>query len=131
MAGIWDDIKKGVGGFASKAAEKAGEFTREAADKAEEMTKLGKVKLDIFQIKRDTDKKFTDLGGVVYGLLDQAEKVDIHDNEKVTALVAEIKNLEKQLKEKEELYQSIRNASKNEPPKPDVPPAQEAEQKAE
>ncbi|MFH1212966.1 MAG: hypothetical protein V1681_02670 [Candidatus Neomarinimicrobiota bacterium] len=131
MAGIWDDIKKGVGGFASKAAVKAGEFTREAADKAEEMTKLGKVKLDIFQIKRDTDKKFTDLGGVVYGLLDQTEKVEIYDNEKVNALVAEIKNLEKQLKEKEELYQSIRNASKNEPQKPDVPPAQEAEQKAE
>jgi len=131
MAGIWDDIKKGVGGFASKAAEKAGELTREAAEKAEEMTQLGKVKLDIFQIKRDIDKKYTELGGVVYGLLNQGKKVNLAADEKVTALVSDVKNLEKQLQIKEEQYQKIRNASKDEKSKPAEPPAPESESKTE
>jgi hypothetical protein len=123
MAGIWDDIKKSVGGFASKAAEKAGELTREAAEKAEEMTQLGKVKLDIFQIKRDIDKRYTELGSVVYDLINKNKKVGIADDEKVAALVNDVKGLEKQLQAKEEQYQKIRNASKEEEPKPAEPSA--------
>jgi len=131
MANIWNDIKKGVGGFASKAAEKAGELTREAAVKAEEMTQLGKVKLDIFQIKRDIDKKFTELGSTVYNLLNQENKVSVPDDEKVIALIADVKNLEKQLQAKEEQYQKIRTSSKEDQPKSAETSASEPETKSE
>lgn len=126
MAGIWDDIKKSVGGFASKAAEKAGEFTREAAEKAEEMTQLGKVKLDLFQIKRDIEKKYTELGIMVYGLLKKAKKPNISGNEKVIKLVEDLKNLEKQVKEKEAHYQKIRSTVKEDD---DTTPTAPAESK--
>lgn len=131
MAGIWDDIKKGVGGLASKAAEKAGKLTREAAEKAEEMTQLGKVKLDIFQIKRDIDKKFTEMGSAVYGLLNQGKKTTISDDEKIMALVGEVKNLEKKLQEKENQYQKIRSVSKEEEPQSNEPAPPESESKTE
>jgi len=121
MAGIWDDIKKSVGGFASKAAEKAGELTREAAEKAEEMTQLGKIKLDLFQIKRDIDKKYTELGSLVYGLIKKTKKTNISGDENVSKLVEGLKTLEKQLKEKEAQYQKIRETTKDDNPKPAKP----------
>ncbi|HPC35708.1 MAG TPA: hypothetical protein P5268_03950 [Candidatus Marinimicrobia bacterium] len=121
MAGIWDDIKKGVGGFASKAAEKAGELSREAAEKAEEMTQLGKIKLDIFQIKRDIDKKYTDMGRVVYSLLNQETKTNVTKDENVIKLVNDLKELEKKLKEKEAHYQKIQESSKEDTTKPVEP----------
>lgn len=112
MAGVWDNIKKSVGELASKAAEKAGELTREAADKAEELTKLGKIKLDIFQIKREIEKKLGELGGVVFDNLNSTEPSDIRQNEKVKALVIEIQQLQTQLKAKEELYEQVKASVK-------------------
>ncbi len=126
MAGLWDNIKKNVSEFATKAAEKAGEITREAADKAEELTKLGKVKLDIFQIKRDIEKKFTELGGTVYDLVNGTEETDIANHSKVQAIVKDVQNLEVQLKEKEALYEKIRATSK-EGAKPETPPPAETD----
>lgn len=114
MTGLWDNIKKSVGELATKAAEKGREITREAADKAEELTKLGKIKLDIFQIKRDIEKKLTDLGGVAYELLNAPESTDIPSNAKVQSLVQEIKNLEQQLKVKEAQYEQVKAAAKEE-----------------
>jgi len=119
MAALWNDLKKGVSNLASKAAVKASEITREAADKAEEMTKLGKVKLDIFQLKRDIDKKMTELGQTVYALLNETEEAQFTRNEKVKAIVEDIKALELKVKEKENQYQQIKNASKTETPKQD------------
>ena len=117
MAALWNDLKKGVSNLASKAAVKASEITREAADKAEEMTKLGKVKLDIFQLKRDIDKKMTELGQTVYALLNETEEAQFTRNEKVKAIVEDIKALELKVKEKENQYQQIKEAAKTEKPK--------------
>ncbi|HPD25730.1 MAG TPA: hypothetical protein P5078_01705 [Candidatus Marinimicrobia bacterium] len=127
MTSIWDDIKKSVGGFASKAAEKAGELSREAAEKAEEMTQLGKIKLDIFQIKKDIDKNYTELGRVVYGLLNQNTKGNLIKNEKVASLVNSIKELEKKLKDKEAQYYKIQESSKENTAKPDEPDQSKSE----
>jgi len=127
MAGLWDNIKKSVGELATKAAEKGREITREATDKAEELTKLGKIKLDIFQIKREIEKKLTDLGGVAYDLLNAPESTDIPSNARVKELVQDIKDLEQQLKAKEEQYEQVKAAAK-ETSKPSESP-QEPEQK--
>lgn len=112
MTDLWSDIKKSLGEWASKAANKAGELTREAADKAEEVTKLGKVKLDIFQIKRDIEKQFAELGGMVYQLILDKKTKDFEKNENVKSHLNVIKDLEKKLKEKEKLYKNIQKAGK-------------------
>jgi len=111
MTNLWGDIKKSLGEWAAKAADKAGEFTREAADKAEEVTKLGKVKLDIFQIKRDIEKQFADLGGMVYQLILDKKTKDFEKNENVKSCLTVIQELEKKLKEKEKLYKTIQKTS--------------------
>jgi hypothetical protein len=118
MASLWDDIKKSLGEWVAKAADKAGEFTKEAAEKAGETTKLGKIRLDIFQIKRDIEKNFADLGGRVYHLITEEEVKNVEKEEKVTAIIEKIKELEKKLKEKEAEYEEVRKSTqKTEQPK--------------
>jgi hypothetical protein len=119
MANLWADIKKNLGEFVSKAADKAGEFTREAADKAEEVTKLGKVKLDIFQVKRDIEKQFSELGGTVYQLILDKKTKDLEKDEKVKACIVEIGNLEQKMKEKEAEYKKIQQESAAKRQKPE------------
>ena len=114
MTNLWGDVKKSLGEWVTKAADKAGEFTREAADKAEEVTKLGKVKLDIFQTKRDIEKQFAELGGTVYQLIQDKKTKDFEKNENVKTCLSVIKNLEKKLKDKEKQYKSIQEDSKAE-----------------
>ena len=111
MTDLWGDIKNSLGEWATKAADKAGELTREAADKAEEVTKLGKVKLDIFQIKRDIEKQFAELGGMVYQLILDKKTKDFEKNETVKSCLTVIQDLEKKLKEKEKLYKTIQKTS--------------------
>lgn len=108
MSDLLDNAKKSFGEWFSKAVDKAGEFTREAADRTEEVTKRGKVKLDIFQIKRDIDKVFTDLGRFVYNLLGEGTK-DIEKNESVKSYIDQVKALENNLKEMEDKYEKIKN----------------------
>jgi hypothetical protein len=63
MSKIWEDIRKSIKDLGKEAATKTGEFTKIARDKAEEVTKIGKVKLEILQIKRDIDRYYSELGG--------------------------------------------------------------------
>jgi len=107
MSELLDNAKKSFGEWFSKAVDKAGEFTREAADRTEEVTKLGKVKLDIFQIKRNIDKVFTDLGRCVYNLLGEEAK-NIEKNKSVKSYIDKIKTLEKNLEEMEEKCERIK-----------------------
>lgn len=121
MANLWGDIKKSLGEFVTKAADKAGEFTREAADKAEEVTKLGKVKLDIFQVKRDIEKQFSELGGIVYQLILDKKTKDLEKDGKVMACITAIGSLEQKMREKEAQYKQIQeeNAAKRQKPADD------------
>ncbi|MDO9547927.1 MAG: hypothetical protein Q7J65_03055 [Candidatus Marinimicrobia bacterium] len=127
MANLWGDIKKGLGEWVTKAADKAGEFTREAADKAEEVTKLGKIKLDIFQTKRDIEKQFAELGGTVYHLIQDKKTKDFEKNENVETCLAVIGDLEKKLKDKEKQYKSIQEASQAEKAQPANPETKKEE----
>lgn len=118
MASLWDDVKKSLGEWVAKAADKAGEFTKEAVGKAGETTKLGKIRLDIFQVKRDIEKNFADLGGTVYHLVTEEKVKNVEKEEKVTTIIEKIKELEKKLKEKEAEYEEVRKSTqKTEQPK--------------
>jgi len=108
MATKWDDLKKRLEKFATQAANKAGDFTREAADRAEEVTKLGKIKLDIFQIKREKEKEFEKIGQTVYESLKADQLKGIANNKTIKEGAKLIDELDVKLKEKEAKYQKIK-----------------------
>ena len=94
---LWEDIKKTVKEGVSVAAEKT-----------EEYTKIGKVKVDILNIKRNIDKLYEDLGKEVYGLLSSGKKGDFSGNPKVDALFNKLKDQQAALKKKESEVESIK-----------------------
>jgi hypothetical protein len=102
MTGVWEDIKKSV---------KQG--LTFAADKTEEYTKIGKVKLDVINLKRDIEKNFKEMGMEVFDLLGQAKKVNIADNAKVKELAETIVELRKALELKETEIEKIKEESKD------------------
>lgn len=104
MENIWKSLKKTLDG----ALKKAGEITREAADKAEEVTKLGKIKLEIFQIKKDIEKKQAELGSLIYDKIKDSDKKRLEISENMRAFVKDIEELEKKLKAKEEEYNKVK-----------------------
>lgn len=70
-------------------------------DKTEEYSKIGKLKVDIFGIKRNIEKQFVELGGRVFELMTAATPTDINADEECRKIVETVKSLETQLQEKE------------------------------
>ncbi|MFQ6112762.1 MAG: hypothetical protein ACE5NG_01595 [bacterium] len=89
MANLWDDITKTI---------KQGVDT--VVEKTEELTKIGRIKVDILNIKRRIEKNFTELGGRVYHLIAEQNKTQIADDKAVNHVIEQIKNLEKELEQK-------------------------------
>jgi len=91
MASLWDDIAKTI---------------REGVDtvvgKTEEYTKIGKIKIDIINIKRNVEKNFSELGGRVYHLLAEQNKTQISADKEVKKIIDSIKLLEKELQDKKD-----------------------------
>ncbi len=78
-----------------------------AADKTEVMAKIGMRRYDKFGISRDIERQMTELGGLVYQALDdQREAVFVEP--KFEAIVTRIRQLENELKAKEEEIDSIK-----------------------
>jgi len=94
---FWDDLanlfKRGV----STVAKKTDEYTR-----------IGKIKVDIIGIKRDIDKKFTELGGKTYQLIVEENNSRVASNEEVKAIIDSIKELNRKLDEKKDELQQVR-----------------------
>jgi len=82
-------------------------------DKTEEYSKIGKLKVDIFGLKRNIEKQFTELGGHVYELI-TSNKTAIHNNEETKKIVEEISKLEQQLKEKEAEIEKVKEEKEKE-----------------
>jgi len=91
MASLWDDIAKTI---------------REGVDtvvgKTEEYTKIGKIKIDIINIKRNVEKNFSELGGRVYHLMVEQNKTQISADKEVKKIVESVKLLEKELQAKKD-----------------------------
>ena len=94
---LWDKMKKTLT-----------EIYEAGREKAEEITKLGKVKLEIFNIKRQITSQFSELGGMVYHLIVETKTTHIAGNDRVKALVKKIQTLEDELKRKEEEIKEVR-----------------------
>ena len=96
MASLWDDIAKTI---------------REGVDtvvgKTEEYTKIGKIKIDIINIKRNVEKNFSELGGRVYHLMVEQKKTQIAGDKEVTKIIDSVKLLEKELQDKKTELESL------------------------
>lgn len=78
-----------------------------AADKTEEMAKIGVRRYDRFGISRDIERQFTELGSVVYNGLSEGSE-GILEQENLRTIVKRIRELEVELKHKEEEIEQIR-----------------------
>ena len=78
-----------------------------AADKTEVMAKIGMRRYDKFGISRDIERQMTELGGLVYQALEEQREA-IFVEPKFEAIVTRIKQLENELKAKEEEIDSIK-----------------------
>lgn len=106
---LMGDMMKGLKEFGSSAMEKAEEFGKIATEKAEEYTKLGKIKLDIHQLKRTRTKTLAELGELVMSLNTKPKLSKLGTHEDYVRLSKEIKDLEAQIAEKEEQAQEVAN----------------------
>jgi hypothetical protein len=104
MGNLWDDIAKTI---------KEGVDT--VVEKTEELTKIGKIKVDIINIKRNVEKNFSELGGRVYHIIAEEKKTQISSDKEVKEIIDCIKILENELAEKKEELQNIRSHERAEP----------------
>lgn len=101
MAKLWEKISKTVVDGVTTAAEKT-----------EEYTKLGKAKIDVLAVKRKITKNFTELGGILYETAKTGKTGDAFKNPEVTALIDSLKGLEKELEEKDALFEALKKTEK-------------------
>ena len=58
--------------WTNTAAERAGEISKAAANKAEQLSKVGKLKLDVYQLEREQNRLLADLGRIAFEALQKA-----------------------------------------------------------
>jgi hypothetical protein len=78
-----------------------------AADKTEEMAKIGVRRYDRFGISRDIERQFTELGSIVYNGITEGRE-GILEQESLQTILGRIRELEVELKHKEEEIEKIR-----------------------
>ena len=69
MATILDNLSENLKTWTNTAASRAGEITKAAANKAEELGKIGRLKMEVYQLQRQRQRFMGDLGEVAYGLI--------------------------------------------------------------
>ncbi len=108
---MMDGMMKGLREFGASAMEKAEEFGKIATEKAEELTKLGKIKLDLHQLKRSRTKELAKLGELVISL-SKAKLAKLAEDEMYITLTKSVKELDAAIKAKED--QAVQAASEEE-----------------
>jgi gas vesicle protein len=97
---LWNRVKKNLV-----------EWYETAYDKTDEMARIGKRKVEITGLNRSIEKHFSEMGGRIYDLIvEQGHRGNrTADDDVVQRLVAEVKELEKDLRRKEEEIETIRD----------------------
>jgi len=98
MANLWEDIAKTIR-----------EGVGTVVEKTEELTKIGKIKVNILNIKRRIEKDFTELGGKVYHLIVEEKKTEIATDKAVQRIVERVKELENQLQNKNRDIEKVKS----------------------
>ncbi|MDD3642754.1 MAG: hypothetical protein PHQ19_04740 [Candidatus Krumholzibacteria bacterium] len=87
-----------------------------AYDKTDELARIGKKKIEMAGLNRAIEKHLSELGGRVYDLVvEQGHRGNrTADDEQVQRIVSDVRELERQLKEKEEEIDRIRDEKRGE-----------------
>ena len=103
MDTLWNKVKKNLV-----------EWYETACDKTDEMARIGKKKVEITGLNRSIEKHFSEMGGRIYDLIvEQGHRGNrTADDDVVQRLVAEVKELESRLRQKEEEIESIKDDRK-------------------
>ena len=103
MDTLWNKVKKNLV-----------EWYETAYDKTDEMARIGKKKVEITGLNRSIEKHFSEMGGRIYDLIvEQGHRGNrTADDDVVQRLVAEVKELESRLRQKEEEIESIKDDRK-------------------
>ena len=78
------------------------------ARKTDEYTKIGKIKVEIIGIKRDIEKRFSELGGRTFQLIAEEGNTKIATNDEVKSIIEAIKQLNEKLGLKKEELDRVR-----------------------
>ena len=111
MNTIWDNLGQQIRTWTNTAAEKAGSFTRAAANKAEELSKVGRLKMDIYQLQRERNRHYADLGSLAYRSLEQPTGPALPEIPGVEELRLRIAGLQAKIESRED---ELRQASDQE-----------------
>ncbi|UCH63194.1 MAG: hypothetical protein JSU77_01710 [Fidelibacterota bacterium] len=122
MKNIWENLSEQIRVWSDSAAEKAVVITRAAASKAEELSKIGKLKMDIYQLRRERGNLYADLGQIAYQSLEGKSKGTLESQSGVDDLRRRIAGLAGKIKEKED---ELEQASQFEEPVHDSAPPKE------
>jgi len=103
MDTLWNRVKKNLV-----------DWYEMAYDKTDEMARIGKKKVEITGLNRSIEKHFAEMGGRVYDLIvEQGHRGNrTADDDVVQRLIAEVKELESRLRQKEEEIESIKDVRK-------------------
>jgi len=103
MDTLWNRVKKNLV-----------DWYEMAYDKTDEMARIGKKKVEITGLNRSIEKHFSEMGGRVYDLIvEQGHRGNrTADDDAVQRLVAEVKELENRLRQKEDEIESIKDVRK-------------------
>ena len=96
MAKFWDDFSKWLDDASKVISKEAGDLTLK-----------GKLKLEIFELKRNLKDAFNDLGKMIYELAFLKKQQNWRKNKKINATVRKIRNFTNQLKIKEANYKKV------------------------
>ena len=100
---LWEKVKKNLV-----------EWYDVAYDKTDELARVGKKRIEMAGINRTIEKHLSELGGRVYELIEgQRNQTGIAQDEKVAALIEDIKRFEEQLHQKEKEIERIKEEKKD------------------
>lgn len=102
MATILDNLSENLKTWTNTAASRAGEITKAAANKAEELGKIGRLKMEVYQLQRQRQRFMGDLGEVAYGLIKKSTAPEaLVRSEGVEKLMQRLTDLNTKIKLKE------------------------------
>ena len=102
MATILDNLSENLKTWTNTAASRAGEITKAAANKAEELGKIGRLKMEVYQLQRKRQRFMGDLGEVAYGLIKKSTAPEaLVRSEGVEKLMKRLTDLNAKIKLKE------------------------------
>jgi pyridoxine/pyridoxamine 5'-phosphate oxidase len=96
MAKFLDDLSKWLEDASKVISKEAGDLTLK-----------GKLKIEIFDLKMKVSEQFKELGKAFFDMYQSRKAFDIKNNPKVKAIVAKIRKLQRDTKEKEAMFKKV------------------------